>query len=138
MEMDMDEKEFRRVVDEALLNVPEKFARLLKNVAILTEDEPSEETLRENGIEPGHGTLLGLYHGIPRTERGSEYGVGETLPDTITLYRLPILETAHDEGKEAAEVVAETIWHEVAHYFGMDEAEVGERENTKTNRYPSQ
>lgn len=133
----MDEKEFRRVVDEALLNVPEKFARLLKNVAILTEDEPSEETLRENSIEPEKGTLLGLYRGIPRTERGSEYGVGETLPDTITLYRLPILETAHDEGKEVTQVVAETIWHEVAHYFGMDEAEVGERENTKTNRYPS-
>lgn len=131
----MDEQEFEKIVAEALDHVPQKFAERLKNVAILIEDAPNEETLRENGIVPGEGTLLGLYHGIPQTERGSEYGVGMTLPDTITLYRLPILEAAEEEGKSIAEVVRETVWHEIAHYFGMDEHDVGQREDTDTNRY---
>lgn len=131
----MDDTEFKILIDEALANMPEKFARLLENVAILVEDEPSDETLRENDIKLGQGTLLGLYHGIPRTERGSEYGVGMTLPDTITLYRLPILDAAKEERKPVEEVVQETVWHEVAHYFGMDEGEVGRREDEETNRY---
>jgi len=131
----MDDAAFRMAVDQALAGVPEHFAKKLENVAVLVEDEPSVEILRENGIEPGHGTLLGLYHGIPRTERGSEYGVGETLPDTITLYQKPILDAAQEEGKSVEEVVRETVWHEIAHYFGMGEDEVQRREDKSTNRY---
>lgn len=131
----MNAPEFEALVVAALKTVPEKFLSRLTNVAILIEDEPSEHTLREQGIHPGEGTLLGLYQGIPLTERGVEYGVGGTLPDTITLYRLPILASSEEDGKEVAEVVRETVWHEIAHYFGMDEAEVGKRENEKTNRY---
>jgi len=131
----MDDTAFRMTVDRALAGVPKRFAEKLENVAVLVEDEPSVEILRENGIEPGHGTLLGLYHGIPRTERGSEYGVGETLPDTITLYQKPILDAAQEEGKSVEEVVRETVWHEIAHYFGMDDGEVEKRESEGTNRY---
>ncbi|MFQ5540922.1 MAG: metallopeptidase family protein [Candidatus Paceibacteria bacterium] len=131
----METDDFKRLVSAAVAGMPERFRKRLENVAILVEDEPSTETLREHGIAPGAGTLLGLYHGIPQTERGSEYGVGATLPDTITIYRLPILETAEDDGKDVATVVQETVWHEVAHYFGMEEHEVGEREADGTNRY---
>lgn len=131
----METDDFKRLVSAAVAGMPERFRKRLENVAILVEDEPSTETLREHGIAPGAGMLLGLYHGIPQTERGSEYGVGATLPDTITIYRLPILETAEDDGKDVATVVQETVWHEVAHYFGMEEHEVGEREADGTNRY---
>lgn len=131
----MDEDEFRKLVDKTLREVPEKFARLLENVAVLVEDVPTEEDLREGGIVHGEGMLLGLYRGIPRTERGSEYGVGGTLPDTITLYRLPILQAATEDAKEVAEVVRETVWHEIAHYFGMEEHAVERREGEGSNRY---
>ncbi len=133
----MDDAAFRELVSETLAQVPEKFVRLLENVAVLVEDEPTAAVLKENGIGEGEGTLLGLYQGIPRTERGSDYGVGATLPDTITLFRLPILEAAHEEGRAVADVVQETVWHEIAHYMGLDERGVGLREEEGTNRYHS-
>jgi len=131
----MDSAVFRKIVDEVLGAVPEKWAKIISNVAILIEDEPDEATLRENGINPNEGTLLGLYRGIPRTERGSDYGVGETLPDTITLYRLPILDTTQGDEKSVTKVIRETVWHEIAHYFGMKEGDVRHRESDGTNRY---
>ena len=85
--------------------------------------------------------MLGLYHGIPLTERGSEYGVGGTMPDTITLYRLPILEEASEMDRAFRDavriVVRETLWHEVGHYFGLPEHGVNEREEEGTNRFDS-
>lgn len=132
----MTPEEFEQVVAEALKRVPEKFAARLTNVAILTEDEPTKQILEEEGLDPARGeTLLGLYRGIPATERGEYYGVGATMPDTITLFRLPILEAAADERKSVADVVRETVWHEIAHYFGMDEHGVRGREDAGTNRY---
>lgn len=131
----MTPEEFEKLVAEALAKVPEKFAKRLKNVAILTAEEPDPETLKEEGIVPGQGTLLGLYRGVPMTARGDLYGVGATLPDTITLYRLPILAEAADAGVPVAEIVRETVWHEIAHYFGFDEHAVNEREDEGTNRY---
>jgi predicted Zn-dependent protease with MMP-like domain len=130
----MTPEEFEKLVAEALEKVPEKFAKRLKNVAILVEDAPSNEVRKEEGLE-GDETLLGLYRGIPQTERGEYYGVGGTLPDTITLYRSPILATATAEGKEVAEVVRDTVWHEIAHYFGFDEHSINEREDEGSNRY---
>ncbi len=119
----MDKEEFERVVAEALNAVPVRFAAKLKNVAILIEE----------GTE--NGDLLGLYHGVALTERGDNYGVGMTLPDTITLYRLPILRAAAEDGIEVAQVVQDTVWHEIAHYFGMDELGVEAREDEGTNQY---
>ncbi len=144
----MDAKEFEQVVGEAFELVPEKFRSKVKNVALLIEEEPDAETLRENGLNEGE-TLLGLYKGIPNTERGSEYGVGVTLPDTITLYRKPILDVAARESgvevewgeptepakKRIRAIVRDTIWHEIAHYFGMDEFEIGGREEDGTNQF---
>jgi predicted Zn-dependent protease with MMP-like domain len=82
--------------------------------------------------------LLGYYLGTPLAARGDFYGIGATMPDTITIYQLPILEMADDElGPDALDadfeervkqIVAETVWHEFAHHFGMDEHEVRARE----------
>lgn len=131
----MDSDTFKKLVADVLAKVPEKFTRLLENVAILIEDAPSDAVLQEHGLVPGRGTLLGLYHGVPRTERGVDYGVGEVLPDTITLYRLPILDAALHEQKDVSQVVYETLWHEIAHYMGFDEHAVARREEEGTNRY---
>lgn len=119
----MDKEEFERVVAEALDKVPVRFAERLKNVAILIEDGSPR------------GRLLGLYQGVPQTARGDGYGVGMTLPDTIKLYRETILAHAEQTGKPVAEVVQETVWHEIAHYFGMDEGAVHHREEEGTNHY---
>ncbi len=114
-------------IAQGIAAIPEQFRDKIHNVAILLEDEPSREVRRRERLRP-HETLLGLYHGIPLPSRGEGYGVGMTLPDTITLYRFPILDEAGGDPVRAAEVVRDTIWHEYGHYFGLDEAEVRQRE----------
>jgi predicted Zn-dependent protease with MMP-like domain len=146
----MTRKEFEQLVADAYDMVPEKFRAKVKNVALLVEDNPSREDLQDNNIPHGE-TLLGLYKGIPLTERGDGYGVGGTLPDTITIYMQPTLDmAAHESGvevewgeptepakKRIRAIIRDTIWHEIAHYFGMDEFEVGEREAEGTNEFKS-
>lgn len=138
----MDETTFRALALEAWDAMPEKYQARIKNVALLIEDEPDEATRKEENLW-GEETLLGIYRGVPLTERGSEYGVSGTLPDTITLYRLPILDEARDLTddhtsefrKNVKKVVAETIWHEVGHYMGLPEEPINRREDEGTNRF---
>jgi len=127
----MERGDFEKIVAEEFPRaVPEKFRARLKNVAVLVEWEPSADIRREEELSADE-TLLGLYHGVPHTARGSEYGVGMTLPDTITLFQGPIEEEAGGDSARIREIVRDTIWHEVAHYFGMDEEEVRWRESKK-------
>ena len=138
----MDERTFAAVARAQWDAMPERFRERIKNVALLIEDEPDEETRTEEGLE-GDATLLGLYRGIPATARGSEYGMAGILPDTITLYRLPILALAQEETDDAAshfphvvrKIVQETLWHEVGHHFGLDEEPIARREQEGTNRF---
>jgi len=135
----MNRTEFEKLAQEGFLLIPEKFRERIQNVALLIEDEPSEEVRQREGLGEDK-TLLGLYQGIPATARGDSYGVGPTIPDTITLFRLPIEEAAREDGKDIRTVIAETIWHEYAHYFGMNEDEVRFRESARRNNgilYPS-
>lgn len=144
----MTREEFEQIVAEEFHRaVPEKFHRLIENVAFLIEGEPDQETRVERNLAP-HETLLGLYRGVPHTARGEGYGIGPTLPDTITLYQLPIEDEAAELEHEAKhsndlqivgvsyeecvrKVVRDTIWHEVAHYFGYDEHQVRNREDER-------
>lgn len=129
----MTPEEFEQLVAREFERaIPEKFRSHIKNVAFLVEDEPSQEVRQREGLV-GEDTLLGYYHGVPYPDRGDWYGMGTTMPDTITLYRLPILTAAEEDGLPVAQVVRETIWHEVAHHFGMDEHEVRAREDTGNN-----
>jgi predicted Zn-dependent protease with MMP-like domain len=161
-------EEFEQLVAEEFPTaVPEQFRSKIKNVAFLIEDMPSESLRSEEGLEP-HMTLLGHYRGIPHTARGDYYGVSPTLPDTITLFAVPILEEADsllqyelaasalpsadifllensyaraDALRNAGldtrrvalirQVIRDTIWHEVAHHFGMDESAVRRREQER-------
>ena len=94
----MNQKEFERLVSDGYAKLPEWVRDKIKNVALLVEDEPSREDREAEGLSDDE-TLLGLYKGIPLSKRGEYYGVGMTLPDTITLYKLPILEAAEEDGK---------------------------------------
>jgi predicted Zn-dependent protease with MMP-like domain len=144
----MKREEFEKMVAEGYDQLPEWVRQKINNVALLVEDEPSKEDREAEGLSDGE-TLLGLYKGIPLSARGEFYGVGMTMPDTITLYRLPILQAAEenldfvnpddpyldlrnpDFAEAVKKVVAETIWHEFAHHFGMDEYEVRDREHKR-------
>ena len=126
----MKRTSFEKLVAEGFERLPEWVRQRIKNVALLVEDEPSEEDRKAEGLREDE-TLLGLYKGIPLSERGEHYGVGATMPDTITLYQIPIERAAEEDGIGVAQVVAETIWHEYAHHFGMDEGEVQARERRR-------
>ncbi|MDP2659656.1 MAG: metallopeptidase family protein [Dehalococcoidia bacterium] len=92
----------------------------ISNVAIVVEDEPTPAQLAEAGVGPG-ATLLGLYTGIPLTERTTNYGM--VLPDRITIFRRPILEFCHSE-EELMDQVRRTVLHEIGHHFGLSEADL--------------
>lgn len=111
---------FDRLVQEAFLDIPARFRKRIENVAIVVEEEPGGDDLRRTRCPPD-STLLGLYHGVPLTQRTSSYGM--VLPDKISIYRGPIMRLARNE-RELRNIVRETLWHEVGHYFGMDERQV--------------
>ncbi len=131
----MKSEEFEKLVAEGYEKLPEWVREKIKNVALLVEDEPSQEDREAQGLGDNE-TLLGLYKGIPLSARGDMYGVGMTLPDTITLYQFPIEDAAAEDNMPIAQVVTETIWHEFAHHFGMDEHEVREREQKRNEPSP--
>ena len=126
----MERKEFERLVEKGYDQLPQWVREKIKNVAILVEDQPSQEDREAEGLSDEE-TLLGLYKGIPLSARGEMYGVGMTMPDTITLYQLPIEQAAGEDKMDVRDVVSETVWHEFAHYFGMDEEEVRGREKDR-------
>ena len=120
----MTKERFTELVEEALREIPPRFRREMKNVAVVVEDEPPEHVLDEMEIGPDD-TLFGLYQGTPLPERG--WGYGNALPDRISIYQGPI-EDACDDDDEIRECVAETVIHEFGHYFGMSEEEIEEIE----------
>lgn len=117
MPIKISPKAFEKLVVEALEALPPFFQARLDNIEVLIADEPTEAELAGVGLEPDE-LLLGLYQGIPLTERTGDYGL--VLPDTITLYRLPIAEVC-DTPEEIVYEVQQTVKHEIAHYFGLDD-----------------
>ena len=114
----LSERRFRELVAEALDTLPPEWGELLDNIAVVVEDEPSAEELRELGMDPEEGDeLLGLYQGTPLGERGFEYG---GLPDRVVIYRGPISRIARSR-REVVEQVRETVLHELGHHFGLEE-----------------
>ena len=111
---------FARLVEEACLQIPARFRRRIANVAIVVEEEPGAEDIEGAHCQPG-STLLGLYHGVPLTQRTSRYGL--VMPDKISIYRGPIQRLARNE-RHLRQIVRETLWHEVGHYFGLNEQQL--------------
>lgn len=118
---------FERLVAEGIQAIPQKFLDKLSNVAVVVEDEPTLEQLKNNHVRRGWA-LFGLYEGVPQTARGSSYSW--VLPDKITIFQRPIESAAHTP-EEIKELVKDTVWHEIAHHFGMNEGEVQTRERMR-------
>ena len=113
----MTRRQFEALVERALRRLPRPFKEKLANIAVVVESWPDDATLAELEIEPPD-TLYGLYRGVDLTRRDSTYG--NTLPDTVTIYQGPIEEDCADEA-EMAELVRDTVIHEIGHYFGLDD-----------------
>jgi predicted Zn-dependent protease with MMP-like domain len=119
----MEPEKFEKLVDEGIKAIPKKFLEKLDNVDVIIENEPTSEQLRKLRIRKGP-FVLGLYEGVPQTKR---WHYGQVLPDKITIFKLPIERIARTEA-EIKEIVKNTVWHEIAHHFGMDEKRVREAE----------
>lgn len=115
--MDVPRERFEELVTEALDGLPPELGRLMDNVAVFVEDRPTPEQRDE------YGPVLGLYEGIPLSERGSWYA--GALPDRITIFREPICAACDDAEGVVAEVRI-TVVHEVAHHFGIDDERLAE------------
>ncbi|MDP2967032.1 MAG: metallopeptidase family protein [bacterium] len=114
------------MVNEGIKAIPKGFLEKLDNVDIIVEETPTPEQLRKLKIRKG-SFLFGLYEGVPQTKR---WGYGQVLPDKITIFKNSIERVARSE-KEIKEIVKNTIWHEIAHHFGMDEKRVRQAESRR-------
>ena len=120
----VSDEEFSGLIAESIDELPEKYTSRLDNVHITYEDEPSADQRRKLNLQCNE-TLFGLYEGIPLTARGASYNM--VLPDRITLFKNPMLHISHDMAALKAQV-KHTLWHEVAHYFGLDHDRIHEIE----------
>lgn len=107
--MQMSREDFEGAVADALDLLPAEVTALIDNVVVLVEDE----------APPDDPDLLGLYEGVPITERDGWWAAG-ALPDRITVFRAPTLRVC-DSAEEVVQEVAVTVVHEIAHYFGIDD-----------------
>ena len=119
----MNQEKFEGIIKEGIKAIPERFLEKLDNVDIVIEDEPTPYQLRKLRARE-NSLIFGLYEGVPQTKR---WHYGQVLPDKITIFKKPIEEMARSE-KEIQEIVKNTVWHEIAHHFGMDEKGVREAE----------
>ncbi|MEW5959376.1 MAG: metallopeptidase family protein [Chloroflexota bacterium] len=110
-------EEFEQLVVQALEALPDFFKEKLQNVEVVVADWPTAAERRAAGLQPGQ-LLLGLYQGIPLTQRTSQYGL--VLPDKITIYRLPIQQVCRTPDR-IIDQVQHTVKHELAHHFGISD-----------------
>ena len=115
------DEEFDALITRAMDELPQEYIEGLNNVAIIYADEPDEYQVEKSHLD-GHHVLLGLYEGIPLTQRGS--GFTGMLPDKITLFKKSILAVAGDTPETFFEEVKRTLWHEIAHYYGLSHADM--------------
>lgn len=113
--LQMSDDEFSALIAEVIDEIPHEHMEAAQNVAIVYEDEPTPEQVVQLKLSKGQ-SLFGLYEGIPLTRRG---GLTSYPPDKITIFKKPILETA-DNYEQLRASVKHTLWHEIAHFFGLD------------------
>lgn len=115
------EPEFQALVQEALDGLPDEYAKLLTNVAVVVEEEPPPDVRTDLELEDGED-LLGLYQGLP-IDNESFFQAGGQLPPKISIYRGPILRLCRTK-KEVVQEVRDTVVHEIGHHFGFDDDEM--------------
>lgn len=122
--LDITDEQFEQLINESMDELPQEYITNMKNVAVTYADEATPEQRIKQKLRPDQ-ILFGLYEGIPLTKRGSGYSL--VLPDKITIFKLPILHTSHDIVSLKAQV-KRTLWHEIAHHYGLDHARISELE----------
>jgi predicted Zn-dependent protease with MMP-like domain len=122
--------DFDQIVEQAFRRVPARFRRRMQNVAVVVEDEPSLAQLQRGRVQSAT-TLLGLYEGRPLAYRSVWDGFG--LPDQITIFQGPHERMARNR-EDLERLVEQTLWHEIAHHFGMNEREVQAAERLRRMR----
>ena len=123
--MQLTDEEFDALITRAMDELPQQYITGLNNVAIVMADEPTEEQRVKMKLDGK--LLLGLYEGVPLTKRGN--GWSGMLPDKITLFKNQILMVVHDENS-LFEQIKRTLWHEIAHYYGLDHGRMHELEHS--------
>lgn len=118
--MTLTDEEFDQLITRAMDELPKEYIEGLVNVAIVQADAPTPEQRIKMKLD-SHHLLLGLYEGVPLTQRGS--GWSGMLPDKITLFKHHILAVAHDEAT-LFEQIKRTLWHEIAHYYGLNHSRI--------------
>ncbi len=118
----MDADAFTALVEEAIDALPERFAEALDNVEILVEDWPNFWTRQQARVRSRYG-LLGFYHGVPLTERTTNYNL--VAPDRISIYQKPIESQCQSE-EELRTLTRRVVLHEIAHYFGISDERLHE------------
>jgi predicted Zn-dependent protease with MMP-like domain len=121
--VEVSDEEFQALIDAALGELPGDHVKNITNVAILYEDEPTPEQREKLALRHDQ-SLLGLYEGVPLSER---QGMTRIFPDKITLFRLPLQWQAGTK-EELKEAIKHTLWHEIAHYYGLDHDRIRELE----------
>ena len=120
-------EQFEQLVRIAIDHIPEQYGKRISNVAFVVEDEPDEHQRTKLKLRSDQ-SLYGLYEGVPLTKRGSGYNL--VVPDKITVFRLPILASSMTM-QDVENRVYETVWHEVAHYFGLDHERIHKLQSKK-------
>lgn len=128
--LSVSDAEFEKMIAGALDSLPEERIKSLKNVAITYADEPNAQQRVKLKLRASQ-TLYGLYEGIPLTKRPAADSIfgGNIIgmPDKITIFKLPIVQGAASL-EAVEEQVRHTVWHEIAHYYGLDHEQIHERE----------
>lgn len=119
----VSEKEFHKLINQSIEELPKLHIKNLDNIAIIVEDQPNEEKRNELNLKP-YQSLFGLYEGVPLSLR---QGNRKVLPDKITLYKIPI-ESSVNSLKELRNQIKHTLWHEIAHYYGLDHEAIAKLE----------
>lgn len=125
--MELSDQDFDRLISKAMDELPQEYIKGLDNVAIVYADWPDEHQAKKAGLRENN-LLLGLYEGIPLTQRGSGYTF--VLPDKITLFKIPILMVVHNDAS-LFEQIKRTLWHEIAHYYGLNHDRIDSLEGHK-------
>lgn len=117
---------FSKMLADGIDAIPDEFASRMKNIAITWDYQPTKWQRLKTRVGQSR-LLLGLYEGIPLTGRTNNYSL--VLPDKITIFKKPLEQISVDE-MDLANKVKHTVWHEIAHHFGLSDAEIHHREQS--------
>jgi len=128
--MELTADEFEKYLAQAIDEIPAPYGKHLENVAFIVEDYPSPEQRQKLNLYPNE-TLFGLYEGTPLPSRN---GTLKLLPDKITIFKAPLL-AASRSAQELRHNIGHTVWHEVAHYYGLDHTRIHELDSKRYNNH---